>query len=327
MNNGTRKGGDPDTMKTLHLSPGLEDLWQMHFSLLSGQEYTVPRTIYCKSGRRSPGAHARCPNAAPGSRGQCSTGAGARWPGVLDQGFRRAGRQFHRDECTEPVHKEVSEAQVRAKPDFGDVDRKSRSGWRYHHAEMANPLLIRPVPAGTPPELAVTRSHFRVLPYDLLKEASNRLGVLSLLAAALWVIATVLDHIAMRAMGEVQLEQPAGARPDRRRKRGRLPCLVLVFAQGSPGSAVHPGPWSLVHGLHGGRSGSDDALGPRRTDPSMIFPMITWVGAVILMFAAIVPNSPTKTLIASCHCRVHESAGYAGRTGSRSELGRRATCC
>jgi len=42
MNNGTRKGGDPETMTTLHLSPGLEDLWQMHFSQLSGQEYTVP---------------------------------------------------------------------------------------------------------------------------------------------------------------------------------------------------------------------------------------------------------------------------------------------
>ena len=42
MNNGTRKGGQPEVMKTLHSSPGLEDLWQMHFSLLSGQEYTVP---------------------------------------------------------------------------------------------------------------------------------------------------------------------------------------------------------------------------------------------------------------------------------------------
>jgi competence protein ComEC len=29
-------------MKTLYSSPGLEDLWQMHFSQLSGQEYTVP---------------------------------------------------------------------------------------------------------------------------------------------------------------------------------------------------------------------------------------------------------------------------------------------
>jgi hypothetical protein len=42
MNNGTRKGGQPEVMKTLHSSPGLEDLWQIHFSLLSGQEYTVP---------------------------------------------------------------------------------------------------------------------------------------------------------------------------------------------------------------------------------------------------------------------------------------------
>jgi competence protein ComEC len=42
MNNGTRKGGAPDVMQVLHTSPGLEDLWQMHFSQLSGQEYTVP---------------------------------------------------------------------------------------------------------------------------------------------------------------------------------------------------------------------------------------------------------------------------------------------
>ena len=42
MNNGTRKGGPPDVMKVLFSSPGLEDLWQMHFSQLGGQEYTVP---------------------------------------------------------------------------------------------------------------------------------------------------------------------------------------------------------------------------------------------------------------------------------------------
>ena len=42
MNDGTRKGGEPDVMKTVHSSPGLEDLWQIHFSLLSGQEYSVP---------------------------------------------------------------------------------------------------------------------------------------------------------------------------------------------------------------------------------------------------------------------------------------------
>ncbi len=42
MNNGTRKGGNPESMTVMHSAPGLEDLWQLHFSLLSGQEYTVP---------------------------------------------------------------------------------------------------------------------------------------------------------------------------------------------------------------------------------------------------------------------------------------------
>jgi hypothetical protein len=42
INNGTRKGGDPTTMKTVRTSPGLEDLWQIHFSQLGGQEYTQP---------------------------------------------------------------------------------------------------------------------------------------------------------------------------------------------------------------------------------------------------------------------------------------------
>ena len=42
MNNGIRKGGEPDAMRVIHSAPGLEDLWQVHFSELSGQEYTVP---------------------------------------------------------------------------------------------------------------------------------------------------------------------------------------------------------------------------------------------------------------------------------------------
>jgi beta-lactamase superfamily II metal-dependent hydrolase len=42
MNNGTRKGGQPPAMKILFSAPRLEDLWQLHFSQLSGQEHTVP---------------------------------------------------------------------------------------------------------------------------------------------------------------------------------------------------------------------------------------------------------------------------------------------
>ena len=32
MNNGTRKGGEPNTFRVLHASPGLEDLWQLHWA-------------------------------------------------------------------------------------------------------------------------------------------------------------------------------------------------------------------------------------------------------------------------------------------------------
>ena len=36
MNNGTRKGGAPDAFRVLHESPGLEDLWQLHWSYNAG---------------------------------------------------------------------------------------------------------------------------------------------------------------------------------------------------------------------------------------------------------------------------------------------------
>lgn len=41
-NNGTRKGAQPEAMKIFFSSPNLEDVWQLHFSQLGGQEYTVP---------------------------------------------------------------------------------------------------------------------------------------------------------------------------------------------------------------------------------------------------------------------------------------------
>jgi hypothetical protein len=35
--------------RIIHSAPGLEDLWQLHFSLLSGQEYTVPGLFIANS--------------------------------------------------------------------------------------------------------------------------------------------------------------------------------------------------------------------------------------------------------------------------------------
>jgi hypothetical protein len=38
MNNGARKGGVPAIWQTIHDTPGVQDLWQVHFSIAGGKE-------------------------------------------------------------------------------------------------------------------------------------------------------------------------------------------------------------------------------------------------------------------------------------------------
>lgn len=65
MNNGPRKGGQPDPMQVLHSAPGLQDLWQVHFSELSGQEYTVPGMFISNRADEQPDAMPLAPYVAP----------------------------------------------------------------------------------------------------------------------------------------------------------------------------------------------------------------------------------------------------------------------
>jgi competence protein ComEC len=41
MNNGARKGGSPDAWQIVKDSPGLEDLWQVHYAMEGGKEHNV----------------------------------------------------------------------------------------------------------------------------------------------------------------------------------------------------------------------------------------------------------------------------------------------
>ncbi len=41
MNNGAKKGGNPEAWRTVRQSPGLEDLWQVHFSVEGAAEHNV----------------------------------------------------------------------------------------------------------------------------------------------------------------------------------------------------------------------------------------------------------------------------------------------
>jgi hypothetical protein len=56
---------------------------------------------------------------------------------------------------------------------------------------MTDPHLIGPTLDSAPGEPWMRRARVRSLPYDLLKEASRRLEIMSLLAASLWVLGTV----------------------------------------------------------------------------------------------------------------------------------------
>jgi competence protein ComEC len=42
MNNGAKKGGSPKAWDVIRDSPGLEDLWQLHYSMAGGEEHNAP---------------------------------------------------------------------------------------------------------------------------------------------------------------------------------------------------------------------------------------------------------------------------------------------
>ena len=160
--------------------------------------------------------------------------------------------------------------------------------------------LIAPNPGPTPGRTGVGRGPRRALPADLLRDASRRLGVVSLVAGGLWAVATVLWHFAFRAMSHgdakwLKLGIPdliAGVcvavsvllyfyaqRPDRDPRRILdLGLAYMVFSAIALGMVFHWQPMQMT--------------GP-------IKPEISWIGALVLIFAAIVPSTPAKTLVAA----------------------------
>ena len=67
MNNGPSKGGDPPGWKNVMVSPGLEDLWQLHFALAGGKETNVPDTFIANVDVNDQGKHLKVSALADGS--------------------------------------------------------------------------------------------------------------------------------------------------------------------------------------------------------------------------------------------------------------------
>jgi beta-lactamase superfamily II metal-dependent hydrolase len=55
MNNGEHKGGSPRAWEIVHSSPGLVDLWQLHYAADAGQDHNVPEQFIANVDARSDG--------------------------------------------------------------------------------------------------------------------------------------------------------------------------------------------------------------------------------------------------------------------------------
>jgi eukaryotic-like serine/threonine-protein kinase len=121
---------------------------------------------------------------------------------------------------------------------------------------------------------------------------------MSLLAAALWILATVLGHVALRAISGddaswLRLDMADGIAVlsaiaslglfAYTRKSGKDPRFILDLG--------------LVYLILTALALSLTLHSALPSEHATIYPMITWVGAAIIMFAAIIPSTPRKTFI------------------------------
>lgn len=80
MNNGTRKGGAPEAFRVLHASPGLEDLWQLHWSYNTGLDNAPAMFVANVEDSGTVAGVLTAPPPAPGARQGGGRGAPAGTP-------------------------------------------------------------------------------------------------------------------------------------------------------------------------------------------------------------------------------------------------------
>lgn len=167
-------------------------------------------------------------------------------------------------------------------------------------SSIDDPALIAPVPGPTPGRTGVGRGPRRALPPDLLRDASRRLGVMSLVAGGLWTVATILWHVAFRAMSHGDGRWLEFGVPDLIAVVTVMASVLLYFytrrSDRDPRRIFDLGLAYMV--LNAVALGMVFHWNPMQMN-GPIKPEISWIGALVLIFAAIVPSTPGKTLVAS----------------------------
>ena len=158
--------------------------------------------------------------------------------------------------------------------------------------------LIAPPPSSTPADLTRSLGRSRGLPDDLLRAASLRLGIMSLLFAVLWVVGLTAGHLAAHALYpdsrrwlDIDITDAIGL------ASAILSLALFVYTrrgERDPRFILDLGLWFLVFTAFA--IGLVFHLGPAGN--GVVLPEISWIGAVVLMFAAMVPTTPRKMLLA-----------------------------
>jgi len=158
--------------------------------------------------------------------------------------------------------------------------------------------LIAPPPSSTPADLTRSLGRSRGLPDDLLRAASLRLGVMSLLFAVLWVVGLTAGHLAARALyPNSQIWKHLDITDGIGVASAILSVALFVYTrrgERDPRFILDLGLWFLVFTAFA--IGLVFHLGPAGN--GSVLPEISWIGAVVLMFAAMVPTTTRKMLLA-----------------------------
>ncbi len=164
---------------------------------------------------------------------------------------------------------------------------------------MTESGLIGPPLGTTPAEPGRTRGYPHAFPADLLREASHRLAIISLVGAVLWVIGPLMARVAFWAMDPADPRWRSPHPTDAVAAASILISLALFFyarrSDRDPRFILDLGLGYMVLAAAAVGLVMHWEPPPRGFPP---VPVITWVGAIVLMFAAIVPSTPGKTLVA-----------------------------
>jgi eukaryotic-like serine/threonine-protein kinase len=164
---------------------------------------------------------------------------------------------------------------------------------------MSKPHRIGPAARSTPGVISRSRAD-RTLPRDLLRDASRRLGIMSLLGGVLWIVGTIFGKIAVSVMSHGAVSWHTPAATDVIALVAVLISVALYFyasrSRREPGFILDLGlgytvAMALAIGLMFHWNGA--------MRPGPVQPEVSWIGAIVLIFAAIVPNAPMRILVAS----------------------------